>query len=110
LVSWNIKQDDCIITMSFTNNFTCGISLQHPFSGSVGICSHLAQLRLYRSRDLKSDNFAGEVYLNVVLQLQTQVDKYNDIMRKQCLNANKRRKTRYVMFYICVSAIFHIVI
>ena len=35
-------------------NSTCGISLQHTFLGSVGICSPLSQIHLYQERDLKS--------------------------------------------------------
>ena len=65
--------DDCIIIMSFTKNYTCGISLQHSLSGSVGISSYLAQIHLHQERVLKCDIIAGKVYMNVVLLLQTHV-------------------------------------
>ena len=74
-----VGDDDCIITMSL-------ISLQHTFSGSVGIFSQLAQIHLYQEWDSKSDNFAGAVYLNVVLLLKTKVTKCNDLLREQYLN------------------------
>ena len=62
---------DIVIMNSQIMNSTSGISLQQTFSGSVGIFSHLAQIHLYQERDLKSDNIAGVVYLNVVLLLKT---------------------------------------
>ena len=69
--------------MSSTNNYTT-----------------LYKLHLYQERDSKSDNIAGEGYLNAVLLLKS----CNDLMRTTCLNPVINWSKHTLQWVICTPS------
>ena len=75
------KDDDCIITISFTNNSFYFWYL--PAAYIIGLCRNVFTIGtntnfLYQEKDKNNANIAGENYLNAVLLLKTKVTKCNE--------------------------------